>query len=143
MHLAPGRMAPRVVAWVFLAISYAVPATVQAGALERKNDGGGITITALYVPASDALEFRLTLDTHGGDLMKYDMAALTLLRVNGQGEAVAVGWKDDAKGSHHRSGVIRFARLDPASSGALTLEIVVRGVGGVPERILRWDLAKA
>ncbi len=142
MHLSLGRIAPRAVVWVFFAIASATPVAGQAGTLERKTDGGGITIVALYLPNGDTLEFRLTLDTHAGDLMAFDMAAITHLRVNGEAEAPALDWKDEAKSSHHRSGVIRFGRRDTGSPGVTTLELVVRGVGGVPSRLFRWDLGK-
>jgi hypothetical protein len=142
MHLNLGRIAPRAVVCVFFAVAYVTPVAGQVSALERKTAGGGITLTALYLPAGDTLEIRLTLDTHAGDLMAFDMAAITRLRINGEAEAPALDWKDEAKSSHHRSGVIRFGRPDGGSTGVTTLELVVRGVGGVPSRLFRWDLGK-
>ena len=143
MHPSPGRMAPRSVAWVLAAVAFVLPHAVHASPLDRKSEGGGITVTALYLPDSDGVRFRLALDTHGGDLLAYDMAAITVLRVNGEAEAAALEWTDEAKGSHHRTGVIRFGRRDTGSSGVATLELVVRGVGGVPDRLFRWDLGRA
>lgn len=48
-------------------------------------------------------------------------------------------------GGHHRYGVLKFSAKRPDGSPVIQaetrfIEVVIQGVGGVPERRLRWDL---
>jgi hypothetical protein len=96
------------------------------------------------VDAERNIVFAITLDTHSGDLSGYDFLKDTLLR-NDRGQQVTpIRWVSTAEGSHHRAGGLLFPRADQAGravdAGARALELVVRGLGGVPERVLRWSL---
>jgi hypothetical protein len=42
-------------------------------------------------------------------------------------------------GGHHRQSVLRFGKVSPE---AKTIELVVKDVAGVKERIFRWSVAE-
>jgi hypothetical protein len=127
----------------------------------RSDSQSGITIKAVYATAAyfkanpnDALAgkvdperhilFVINVDTHSGDLSGYDFAKNAMLR-NDRGQRVAPQrWLATADEAHHRAGVLIFPRIDQAGrtieTEAKTLELVVRGLGGVAERTLRWSL---
>lgn len=116
-------------------------------AAPQTSQGAGITVTATPLSGAEAaaagLRFRLELDTHSGDLMTYDLAALATLRTS-EGRTVSEGfsWQGESESSHHRAGVLR---LDAAAGGAALitgattyLELELRDVG-VPSRVFRWE----
>jgi hypothetical protein len=127
----------------------------------RTDSQGGVTIKAVYATAAyfkanprDALAgkvdpernivFIITLDTHSGDLSGYDFVKYAILR-NDRGQRVAPQqWVATADGAHHRAGALAFPKTDQAGRAidaeAKTLELVLRGLGGVAERVLRWSL---
>lgn len=108
---------------------------------------GGITIKATWViPGSPEassqlnryLAFSLALETHSGDLGQYDLKKLATLRDDKGKELSPASWQPTSDDSHHRAGILRFAK--GIEQGGRYLELVVRDVGGVSERALRWDL---
>jgi len=70
------------------------------------------------------------------------MRQLATLHVD-QGPAIqASGW-DAPAGGHHREGTLTFPATTPDGSpvipdAARTIAVVIRDVGGVPERIVQW-----
>ena len=84
------------------------------------------------------LEVRFT--THSGDLSRLDMTGLSAIRAGGQ-EYAPQAWESISDDSHHRAGVLVFARKTPdgASLDAGGVELVMRGIADVPERIFRWQ----
>jgi hypothetical protein len=145
-----------------LAILAAAASAGQAAGVTTQTDSqGGVTVKVTYVTAAyfksaprDPLAgkvvpdrnvvFAITLDTHAGDLSGYDFIKGAILR-NDRGQQVTpVQWMSTADGSHHRAGGLLFPKTDQAGrsleSQARTLELVVRGLGGVQERVLRWTL---
>jgi hypothetical protein len=127
----------------------------------RTDNQGGITVKAIYVtsaylkatptnPLAGKVDlkrnvvFAVTLDTHSGDLSGYDFVKNVTLRNDRGQQLTPVGWVATADGSHHRAGGLLFPRTNQAGraidSQARVLELVVRGLGGVTERVLRWTL---
>lgn len=86
--------------------------------------------------------FQVSMDTHSVNLDAYDLAKLAVLR-NDRGEAVQPAKWEAPRGGHHRKGVLTFAVPATFLSGTRFLELVVRDVAGVPERVLRWELGVA
>lgn len=141
-----------------LAANMATGQTTQA---TRSDEKGGVTVKAVYVTAAyfkaspkDPLVgkvdpernvvFAITLDTHSGDLNGYDFLKNAILR-NDRGQQLApVRWVATADGSHHRSGALLFPKADQSGRAieaqAKALELLVRGLGGIPQRTLRWTL---
>lgn len=127
----------------------------------RTDGQAGTTVKAVYVTAASlkaspntplsgkvdpqqTIVFAITLDAHAGDLSRYDFVKNVVLR-NDRGQQVApVRWVATADGTHHREGGLVFPRTDQAGRAvepqAKTLELVVRELGGVAERVLRWTL---
>ena len=113
------------------------------------NDGGqgGITVKATWVvpgspEASTAqldryLALKLTLDTHSGDLTRYDLTKVSVLRDDKGKESSPAAWENVSNDSHHREGLLKFPK--GAEQGSKTVDLVIRDMGGVKERSLRWD----
>lgn len=84
------------------------------------------------------------MDTHAVDLDGYDLGQLAVLRTDGGREVRPSGW-DAPKGGHHRSGTLTFPATAADGSPLIgpttrAIELVIRDVGGVPERRFRWTL---
>ena len=118
--------------------------TNPATSLVQRRSGGGIDAVATLATASnlDALDkpqaevadlgkevaIILTLDTHQGDLRKFDYLANTRLRAEDGSEQAPTRWVPVSDDSHHYEGVLVFVR----QPGARTT-LAVRGLGGVQE----------
>jgi len=107
----------------------------------RTSEGGEVTAAVTWKgPAAGAL-FSVQLDTHSLDLDGLDLAD-AILR-NDRGETMAARPWTAPKDGHHRTGELAFAG---DSSGffvsARWIEVVLPNVGGLPERVLHWDVGK-
>lgn len=100
--------------------------------------GGGVTVAVTFVKErADGPTFEVVLDTHSVNLDGYRFEEIARLR-DGRGGEVAPAAVEGATGSgHHREATVRFAWPDPKPK---TLELVVKGVAGVPERVFRWPV---
>lgn len=122
-------------ALVFMGLGRPVAAQVQSGA-KQSVQGGGVTVdVTLLKERSDAPTFLVILDTHSVNLDGYRFEEIVRLRDGRGGDKPPAG-VEGAKGSgHHREATVRFAWPDPRPT---SLELVVKGVAGVPERVFRW-----
>lgn len=129
------------------------PAGGEAGKLTRSDKGeANVNISATYMTAKvfkedpalkkpgydpkDEIVFLIAMNTHVVDLSAYKMEKRAVLAASDGSAVKPLGpWISvrEAMG-HHRSGYLRFKR--PAD-GPITL--IVKGVGGVPERKFTWD----
>ncbi|HEX2863851.1 MAG TPA: hypothetical protein VHN99_04735 [Deinococcales bacterium] len=101
---------------------------------------GSVAITATLVAVgSTSVTFDLALDTHVGSLDAVDLKGLATLRVDAGPELKPSVW-GPAAGGHHRTGRLSF-EVKPAPSGASTLTLTIKGVGGATSRVFRWTLA--
>ena len=109
--------------------------------LVQSNTGGSVTIDAEWIKAEDGLlMFDVSMNTHSVDLDQYDLGELAVLRDDAGNEYHPVSW-DAAPGGHHRKGTLAFALPDSLSQEkAKYVEIVIRDVAGVEERVLKWEL---
>lgn len=113
------------------------PAAAQGvPAAKQSVPGGGVTVAVTYLKdRADAPAFEVVLDTHSANLDGYRFEEIVRLRDGKGGEAAAAA-VESAKGSgHHREATVRFAWPDPKPG---SVELVVKGVAGVPERVFRW-----
>lgn len=112
----------------------------------QRSKGGNITVQVTWEGGqggSDALPFAVAMDTHSVNLDPYDLAKLAILRNDKGWQVAPIAW-DAPPGGHHRSGKLVF----PAAVDGIPLiemdtkyvEIVIRDVAGVKERVLRWNL---
>lgn len=149
------------IAGALAAVTAGVAAGQNASQATRNDSQGSITLKAVYLTAayfkaspSDPLMgkvdpernvvFAITLDTHAGDLSRYDFVKNTAMR-NDRGQHVSpLRWVATVEGTHHRAGGLVFPKTDQSGrtidAGTKTLALVVRDLGTVPERTLRWTL---
>jgi hypothetical protein len=96
-----------------------------------------VQVTPLNLPeGSETLDFEVAFNTHSVDL-SFDPAAISVLRDDQGREYPAAGWEGSEPGGHHRSGVLKFTA--PENMPAF-VEVIIRDVAGVPERVFRWEL---
>ena len=125
--------------------------------LTRVNEAGNVTIEATWVtaahrqqlalpalseyPPEDYILIHLTLDTHSVDLSKYQLATLAVLTLPDGSSAAPAAWVGISDSGHHREDILVFpGQVDeeglPPQGG---VQMVLRGIAGVSERIFRWE----
>jgi hypothetical protein len=104
----------------------------------RTDSGGGVTVkvTFLDLKASGDLRFQVVLDTHSVNLDGYDLKAISVLRDNA-GNTYSPTAVENKGSGHHRETTVSFAKV---ASGTKRVELVIKDVAGVKERIFRWDI---
>ncbi len=123
-------------------------APANSSGTTRRNQGGSVTIDVTWENPGDttgALTFSVAMDTHSVELDGIDLGKLAVLR-NDQGVELRPQEWDAPPGGHHRSGILLFPARDGAGkpilgTGARSLEMVIRDVAGVKERVLRWEVS--
>ena len=110
-----------------------------AASATQTSEGGQVTVVATWIgPAAGAL-IDIALDTHSVDLDALDLADATLR--NDRGETLTARPWAAPKGGHHREGALTFDGNAPEFfAGAKWMELVLVGVGDLPERTLRWEV---
>lgn len=111
--------------------------------VRRIDKQGPVEISVVYLnPLEQGRDsepsFEVRMNTHSVDLEAYDMEKLCFLRIDGGQETEALGWLNSGGGGHHISGILKFAR--PIPSDTKSLQLIIRQVGGVPERVFEWKL---
>lgn len=102
---------------------------------EQTDEQGQVTVKVKPLNIqqnSNVWEFEVTLDTHSVEL-DTDLAKDAVLIVNGT-EYPARSWTGDPPGGHHRKGVLAFQSLSEAN----VVQLKIRGIGGVAERVFEW-----
>ncbi len=112
----------------------------SASAFETKSSSGGsVTVdvkpTALQV--GQPIVFDIALNTHSVDLSD-DLTKIAILRDDTGGEYKPTAWEGAGPGGHHREGALKFAALTRKPK---YVELVIKGLATVPERVFRWDLS--
>ncbi len=126
--------------------------TAAASATQRDDGTGSVTIEVTWATpdhvaddeklravagkhsGEDVVLLHVKMNTHSVNLSKYDLAKLSTLDA-GDGSEPAIESVTISDDQHHAESVLLFKR--PAKASTATL--VVRDVGGVPERTLRWS----
>jgi hypothetical protein len=118
-------------------------AAAPSSAAMQMSEGGQVTVKATWQGLSAGPVFAVALDTHAVNLDGYDLKQLAMLRIDGGREVRPASW-DAPEGGHHRQGTLTFpptaAGRPLIGSDTRTIELVIRDVAGVPERIFRWTL---
>lgn len=106
--------------------------------LEVKTDERG-QITVKITPqtlSGDQWKFDVALDTHSVELDQ-DFLRIAEL-VDSRGNVYKpVAWEGAGPGGHHREGALVFEGVNPASD---FVELKIKDVGGVSERVFKWNL---
>jgi hypothetical protein len=115
-----------------------VAATSDAQELTKIDRQGPVTV-AVTLSAPPAVgtpvNAKVVLDTHSVALDGIAFESAVVLR-GPDGVEVTPTAVEQAKGSgHHREAILRF----PSVSQPGTAQIVVKTVGGVPERVFAWE----
>lgn len=113
--------------------------TTSAGSSTQRSEGGQVTVEATWAGLSVGASFDVKLDTHSVDLDALDLSN-AILR-NNRGESLsAVPWTAP-KGGHHREGTLTFpGSVAMFFAGATSIDLVLAGVGDLPERTLHWQI---
>ena len=114
--------------------SFAAPALAA-----RTSDEAGIKVIVTpkaLGPDAKVWEFTVVMDTHTKPLD--DNLVQIAVLVDGAGRSyVPVAWQGDPPGGHHRKGVLQFSA--PAEMPK-SVELQIKGVGGVATRTFRWEV---
>jgi hypothetical protein len=118
--------------------------------LTQEDKQGAVTVSAtLLTPnklrTDGTLAVQVKLDTHAVDLDQYHLEKLAVLRDAQGREVQALGLESPSGSGHHREGVLTFPGTDATGKPLLTPEaksftLILRGIGGVSERVFRWQL---
>ncbi|MHC4103323.1 MAG: hypothetical protein ACYSR9_00175 [Planctomycetota bacterium] len=125
-------------------------ATPTKKSLLKRNRGGAVTVEVTYMNpiqnvAAGKLVFEVEMNTHSVDLESYTIEKISLLR-NDKGAVIqAQAWDKPEGGGHHRSGELVFSNTDDSGKPVVTsetkfIELVIKNLSGVKERIFRWNL---
>jgi len=100
--------------------------------------GGGVTVKVTYLnpKGGNGARFQVALDTHSVNLDSYDLKTISVLR-DDVGNTYSPTAIENKGSGHHRETAVSFAKF---ATDAKRVELVIRDVAGVKERIFRWDL---
>lgn len=97
---------------------------------------GPVMVTVTLVPSQAAgapLTVKIALNTHSVPLDDIAFDKVVALRVDGRGD-VAPSAVSASGAGHHRQAVLTFPSPGPGA-----VQVVVKNVGGVAERVFAWD----
>lgn len=100
----------------------------------------GVTAKVTYSNPGAAIPvFNVVLDTHSVELDQYRFEDIVVLRDQAGKEYKSAVTSSKGSG-HHREATVQFEGADLAGSDYV--ELVIKGVAGVPERVLKFDLTE-
>ena len=109
--------------------------------LTQRDQRGAVTVAVTLITpktAAEPIKAKVVLDTDSVALDAIALDQAVTLRTNG-GDLAAVALEQASGGGHHREAVLVFPPL--AQPGRV--RIVVKNVGGIPERAFDWELPAA
>ena len=135
--LATAHAALLVVLFVITLFGSGIGHAAASSGLTRTNTGGGVTVKVTYLNPQETADarFDIALDTHSVNLDAYDLKALSLLR-DEVGKDYQPTHVENKGSGHHRQITLVFPK---PSAEAKKLELVIKDMTGVKERIFRWD----
>ena len=100
--------------------------------------GGGVTMKVTYLnpKGGDGARFQVALDTHSVNLDSYDLKKIVVLRDDAGNIYPPTSVENNGSG-HHRQATVSFAKVANKNK---RIELVVKDVAGVKERVFRWDI---
>jgi len=125
---------------MILSVWLAISGTCAAAAVDSTQTvaSGGVTVKVTYLnpKGSDGARFQVALDTHSVNLDSYDLNTISVLR-DDAGNTYSPTAVENKGSGHHRETTVSFATV---ASGTKRVELVIKDIAGVKERIFRWDL---
>lgn len=112
----------------------------DGAAITTEAQAAGVTAKVTYNNPGAAIPvFNVVLDTHSAELDQYRFEEIVVLRDQAGKEHKPQ--LTSSKGSgHHREATLEFK--DAQLTGADYVELVIKGVAGVSERVLKFDLTE-
>ena len=105
----------------------------KTGQKTQETSEAGVTAKISLERKDSTLEFKVVLDTHTVNLDRYKFAEIVVIRVDGKEYKGKV--KSEEGSGHHRSAVIEFENLKTKE-----VEVVIKSVAGVKERVFKFQL---
>ncbi len=115
--------------------------TASAGTATEEQKGGrqqaqekseaGVTVKITREATDGTMTFKVALETHTVDLEKYKFEEIVVLRADGKEYRARV--KSQEGSGHHRSAVVEFD-----NPGTKEVEVVIKDVAGVKERVSKF-----
>ena len=105
----------------------------------RTSEAAGVRVVVTpkaLGPGVPVWEFEVVMDTHTKPLNE-NLAQVAVLVDEAGRRYAPIAWQGDPPGGHHRKGVLQFSA--PAEMPK-SLELQIKGVGGVDARTFRWAL---
>ena len=108
--------------------------------LTQSSTGGSVAIDIEWLGTEyGLLTFAVAMNTHSVELDAYHLGEMAVLRDDLGQEYHPTSW-DSGPGGHHRRGTLIFPLPDSVSQDeAKYLQLTIRDVAGVEERILIWE----
>ena len=95
-----------------------------------------ITIAPIDISShSKEWKFDIVMDTHSVELDQ-DMTESAILIDDQDKEYKPISW-EGSSGGHHREGVLVFDPIEPTPK---YIELKIKNVGGVTERLFKWNI---
>ena len=116
--------------------------------LTQRNLGGGVLVEATLLSPreiGEVISFRIKLDTASEHLDPYNLSLISGLWDDAGTKFPSLGVIKSEGAGHHKSGIITFSNMDRDNKPILTsktryIELHVRGVAAVEDRVFRWEL---
>ncbi len=116
------------------------PSATASDTGARVSEAGQVTVAVSWPGPAAGARFGVAIDTHSVDLDAIDLTRQAVLRT-AAGEVAPTSWAAP-KAGHHRSGELVFPQVLSDGRPAIaagSVELVIRDVGGIPERVFSWQ----
>lgn len=112
----------------------------DSNGLTQEAEAASVTAKVTYKNPFDKASpvFKIVLDTHSASLDEYKFEDVSILRFNGNTYRATLVSSEGS--GHHREAEVEFKGADASTSGYL--ELVIKGVAGVEERVFRFESRK-
>lgn len=103
----------------------------------QTSDQGQVLIKVTPETLSEGrVKFKIIFDTHSVDLDQ-DLMQIAVLADDQGNTYKPIKWDGAVPGGHHREGVLVFESVNRVTS---YVELNIRNIGEVPERLFKWNL---
>ena len=109
----------------------------NSNGLTQEAEAASVTVKVTYKNPFDKASpvFKIVLDTHSVSLDEYKFEDVSILRFNGNTYRASLVSSEGS--GHHREAEVEFKGADASMSEYV--ELVIKGVAGVEERVFRFE----
>jgi hypothetical protein len=123
-------------------LSFLALGALQAAGLKTQTNREG-SVTVKVTPGNlsstaTSWDFEVTISSHTTELDQ-DMQSVAVLVADASDAQPPLAWNGDPPGGHHRKGILRF---QPPQESPSSVELHIRGIGGVSRRVFLWRLGE-